>query len=47
MGRGFVHALAKQSASVVIHHWKESSAQDVEETARLVQSVGSKSHIVS
>ncbi len=47
MGRAFAQALATQGANVVIHHHGASSANDAEETARLIQEQGTKALITS
>ncbi|WP_299401835.1 SDR family oxidoreductase [uncultured Roseobacter sp.] len=45
MGRAFAVSLSQRGADVVVHHHSESSANDAEETARLVQQGGARALI--
>lgn len=46
MGRAFAVALSQRGADVVVHHHSDSSTQDAEETARLVQQNGTRALII-
>lgn len=47
LGRGFAEALARHGADVVVHYHRESTKDQAEETARLVEAQGAKAALVS
>ena len=47
LGRGFAEALARHGANVVVHYHRESTKDQAEETARLVEAQGAKAALVS
>lgn len=46
LGRGFAEALARHGANVVVHYHRESTKNQAEETARLVDAQGAKAALV-
>ena len=46
-GRAFAEALAKNGADVVVHYHRQSTQNEAEETARLVEAQGSRAALVS
>lgn len=47
MGRAFAVALSRRGADIVVHHHADTSLQDAEETARLVQQNAGRALIVN
>lgn len=47
LGRGFAEALARHGANVVVHYHRESTRNEAEETAGLVEALGTKAALVS
>ena len=45
-GRGFAEGLAKNGADVVVHYHRESTRNEAEETAKLVEAQGSRAALV-
>lgn len=47
LGRGFAEALARHGANVVVHYHRESTRNEAEETASLVEAQGAKAALAS
>lgn len=47
LGRGFAERLAQMGANVVVHHHREETRSEAEETARLVRAAGQKAELIA